>query len=30
MLESSIPISRLRIADPDGLVGAIRGGHLDP
>ncbi len=30
MSESAHHVSHLRIADPDGLVGAIRGGHLEP
>jgi len=30
MSESAFPASHLRIADPDGLVGAIRGSELEP
>lgn len=30
MTELAVSISRLRIADPDGLVGAIRGSDLEP
>jgi hypothetical protein len=30
MSEAAVPISHLRIADPEGLVGAIRGSELEP
>lgn len=30
MSESSIPVSRLRVADPEGLVEVIRGSELEP
>jgi hypothetical protein len=30
MFESAYDVSHLRIADPDGLVGAIRGSELEP
>jgi AraC-like DNA-binding protein len=30
MSESGTVVSRIQFSDPDGFVGAIRGGHLDP